>query len=195
MSLVSQGAFSLSSFLSVPGRRLRWSSAIPGGSLGPDPARGCGEMLRGAAASCREGLHGAGPGRSHAVGFEVWAPWARGISTPSAAGWAPQPGPSELGCKRPPKRIPRARRGGFGGFVATLHNRCGSRCFPSEGANWRTPWVDANGCERRAQARTPWGHPRAVGFAPELCQGGETEAQSGSESPAEGEGFNASLHR
>lgn len=73
MSLVSQGAFSLSSFLSVPGRRLRWSCAIPRGSSGPDPAWDCGEQLRGAAALCQEDLHGAGPGRTHAVGFEVWA--------------------------------------------------------------------------------------------------------------------------
>lgn len=40
MSLVSQGAFSLSSFPSVPGRRPRWSTAIPEGSSGPDPAQG-----------------------------------------------------------------------------------------------------------------------------------------------------------
>lgn len=41
MSLVSQGAFSLSSFPSVPGRRPRWSTAIPEGSLGMDPVQGC----------------------------------------------------------------------------------------------------------------------------------------------------------
>lgn len=46
MSLVSQGAFSLSSFLSVPGRRLHWSSASPKGSTGSDPAwRGFGGSL------------------------------------------------------------------------------------------------------------------------------------------------------
>lgn len=106
MSLVSQGAFSLSSFLSVPGRRLRWSRAIPAGSSGPDPAWGCGEQLRGAGALCQEGPHGAGPDCTHTVGF-------------------------------------------------------------------------------------------TVGFTLELCQGGETEARSGGESPAEAEGFswfNASLH-
>lgn len=46
MSLVSQGAFSLSSFLSVPGRRLHWSSASPKGSMGSDPAwRGFGGSM------------------------------------------------------------------------------------------------------------------------------------------------------
>lgn len=39
--------------------------------------------------------------------------------------------------------------------MATLLNRCGSRCFPSQGANWGTPWVEANGCESTARE----GHP------------------------------------
>lgn len=54
MSLVSQGAFSLSSLPSVPGRRLRWSTAIPESSSGPDPAQGHevhAAALRGAAVS------------------------------------------------------------------------------------------------------------------------------------------------
>jgi len=41
MSLVTQGAFSLSPFPSVPGRRPRWSTAIADGSWGPEPTQGC----------------------------------------------------------------------------------------------------------------------------------------------------------
>lgn len=67
----------MSPFPSVPGRRLCWSMAIPGGSSRLDAAQGCSEQPLAAVVSQHQDLslgRGSGPHASHTLGFTPGLP-------------------------------------------------------------------------------------------------------------------------
>lgn len=173
MSLVSQGAFSLSSFPSVPGKRPLWSSAIPKGSSGLDPVQGCEVHV----APSRDSRVTA-PGSVLGMGS---AP--RTVHTPGLP-------PSILTLKNggyfaPLKHLPRDMRHSCSatapGAPVLLVPWAPQGQLPIYGSSTSSPPLFLFISQVSA--------PSSLAELGRLCQGGETEAQSSSEMPAEAEGF------